>query len=63
MADAGVGPRPDTVEALAVQVQAAAILLDRGWGKPTQPIGGDPDSPIIVEIMGRRDGRQLYRSL
>ena len=37
----------------AVQVQAAAILLDRGWGKPTQPVSSDPDGPLIVEIIQR----------
>lgn len=31
----------------AARVNAAQALLDRGWGKPTQPIGGDDDaSPI-----------------
>jgi hypothetical protein len=37
----------------AVQVQAAAILLDRGWGKPTQPVASDPDGPLIVEVIHR----------
>lgn len=26
---------------------AATDLLDRGWGKPTQPIAGDPDMPPV----------------
>ena len=37
----------------AVQVQAAAILLDRGWGKAVQPVSSDPDGPLIVEIIQR----------
>lgn len=32
-------------------VSAATALLDRGWGKPTQPVSGDDDAaPIIHEI-------------
>jgi len=26
---------------------AATDLLDRGWGKPTQPLAGDPDMPPV----------------
>ena len=37
----------------AVQVQAAQILLDRGWGKPAQVHTGDENEPIIVEIIQR----------
>lgn len=32
----------------AARISAATALLDRGWGKPTQPIGGDEDSPLKV---------------
>ncbi len=33
----------------AARVAAANSLLDRGWGKPTQPLSGDPDgAPLIV---------------
>jgi hypothetical protein len=44
----------------AVQVQAAQILLDRGWGKPSQPIDGDGEGgPIVVEIVYRtREGKK-----
>jgi hypothetical protein len=28
-------------------IAAASALLDRGWGKPTQPIAGDDDMPAI----------------
>ena len=41
----------------AARVAAATSLLDRGWGKPTQPVGGDPDNPLrmvsIIELVGR----------
>ena len=30
----------------AAQVQAAKELLDRGYGKPTQYIGGDEENPL-----------------
>jgi hypothetical protein len=33
----------------AAKVQAATAMLDRGWGKPTQPIAGDDEhDPITV---------------
>ena len=28
-------------------IAAASALLDRGWGRPTQPIAGDDDMPAI----------------
>jgi len=31
----------------AARVAAANSLLDRGWGKPTQPISGDDDAPAL----------------
>jgi hypothetical protein len=30
-----------------VQLMAANALLDRGWGKPTQPTAGDDDAPPV----------------
>lgn len=30
----------------AARVSAAQALLDRGWGKPTQFIGGDVENPL-----------------
>jgi hypothetical protein len=30
------------------QLLAANSLLDRGWGKPTQAITGDPEGPPII---------------
>ena len=35
------------------RVKAAEILLDRGWGRPVQPVASDPDGPLIVEIIQR----------
>ncbi len=32
------------------RVQAATVLLERGWGKPTQPIAGDETAPLIMRI-------------
>ncbi len=41
----------------AAQVAAAKELLDRGYGKSTQPISGDEDGPPIpVEVIWRRAG-------
>lgn len=31
----------------AARVSAAGHILDRGWGKPTQPHSGDEDGPPI----------------
>jgi hypothetical protein len=31
----------------SAKVSAAEKLMDRGWGKPTQPISGDEDGPPI----------------
>ena len=30
----------------AARVSAASALLDRGWGKPSQPIAGDDEAPL-----------------
>lgn len=49
----------------AARVSAATSLLDRGWGKPTQPIAGDDDADairldlirrVIVKPTGHSDG-------
>jgi hypothetical protein len=32
----------------AARVSAAQVLLDRGWGKATQPISGDEDNPLRI---------------
>lgn len=35
----------------AARVAAAQALLDRGWGKPTQPIAGEDGQPLRVVSM------------
>lgn len=35
----------------AARVSAAQALLDRGWGKPTQPIAGDDAADAIRMIV------------
>jgi hypothetical protein len=35
----------------SARVAAAVALLDRGWGRPTQPLAGDAEEPPIgIEI-------------
>ncbi|MFC0304408.1 DUF5681 domain-containing protein [Rhizorhabdus histidinilytica] len=39
----------------AAIVAASTALLDRGWGKPTQPISGDDEAPPIrnkIDVSG-----------
>ena len=43
---AGIMNQPSSPE--SARVAAANSLLDRGWGKPTQPIAGDDDAPAIA---------------
>ena len=42
----------------SARVAASVAILDRGWGKPTQPISGDEDGPPIkitqIELIGVR---------
>lgn len=38
---AGIMNQPDAPA--AARVSAASAILDRGWGKPTQLVAGDPD--------------------
>ena len=36
----------------AARVAAAQAILDRGWGKPSQPIDGDGEGgPLVVKIV------------
>lgn len=32
----------------AARIAAANSLLERGWGKPTQPISGDEENPLRI---------------
>jgi hypothetical protein len=34
----------------AARVSAAQALLDRGWGKPSQPLENGEDGPLVVVI-------------
>jgi hypothetical protein len=34
-------------------IAAANSILDRGWGKPTQPIAGDDDAPPVMVVDAR----------
>lgn len=34
---------------------AAALLLDRGWGKPKQTIAGDSNQPLVVDFRWQGD--------
>lgn len=57
---AGIMNRPDAQD--SARVAAAKELLDRGWGKATQPISGDEDGPPIkftrIELIGVRPADQ-----
>ena len=36
----------------SARVSAAAAILDRGWGRPSQPLTGeDGEGPIVVQII------------
>jgi hypothetical protein len=37
----------------SARVQAASVLLDRAWGRAVQPVSGDSDTPLVVEIVQR----------
>lgn len=40
----------------AARVRAAEALLDRGWGKPTQPVSGDEEmGPLIISWQKPKD--------
>lgn len=41
---AGIMNKTDAPD--AARVSAANSLLDRGWGKPAQPISGDEENPL-----------------
>lgn len=51
----------------AARVTAASALLDRGWGKPTQPIAGDDEAApirqrierVIIDGLANRDATEV----
>lgn len=44
----GIARQPDAPP--AARVAASEALLNRGWGKPSQPISDDPDNPIAQRL-------------
>ena len=46
-----------TLKSSKHSVPAAIALLDRGWGKPTQPIEGDLGFSGLLEVLERRRKR------
>lgn len=46
---AGIMRQPDAPA--AARVSAATAILDRGWGKPTQPLSGDDQADAIRMIV------------
>lgn len=54
-----VGVLEDKKAPAAARVSAAVALLDRGWGKPVQPIDGDGEGGtigIVFKTVYERDG-------
>jgi hypothetical protein len=49
---AGLGAPGAMAENEATQVMALRELLDRGYGKATTVLGGDPDNPVTYVIRG-----------
>jgi len=41
------------------RIAAANALLDRGWGRPTQPLAGDADNPLVVNITEEERRREV----
>jgi hypothetical protein len=38
-------------QAIKGNPRAAALIADRGWGKPMQPVGGESGGPITIRIV------------
>ncbi len=32
------------------RLSALEMLLDRGWGKPSQVVAGDPENPLAMKV-------------
>jgi hypothetical protein len=43
------------------RISAANALLDRGWGRPTQPLAGDPEEPPIGIELSAEERRRRAR--
>lgn len=44
----GIMNQPEAPQ--AARVSAANSILDRGWGKPAQPLTGDDEGPIQLTV-------------
>ena len=43
-----------------VRLEAAGMILDRGWGKARQVVSGDPENPIRIEaLLANVSGEEL----
>jgi hypothetical protein len=44
----------DVAAPASARVAASEAILNRGWGRPTQPIGGDAEvGPIVISWKGK----------
>ena len=51
----------DSKSPAAARVRAAECLLDRGWGRPTQPLAGDAEEPPVGIEISREELREQAR--
>ena len=40
------------------RIRAADILLDRGWGKPSQPLAEESDKKVRITLRQITEGRR-----
>jgi hypothetical protein len=53
-----VGIAAEPTAPAAARVSAAEALLNRGWGKPAQPLTGEDGGPILIQtLLESLDGR------
>jgi len=45
----------------SAKVAAATAILDRGWGRPTQPVSGDDEMPPIGVSVAEREAEVARR--
>ena len=54
----------ENTEQQSVQLSAANSLLDRGWGRPTQPLAADTEGPPVGIAISREElAEQTLREL
>ncbi len=48
-----------------IRLAAATVLIERGFGKPVQPIAGDPDNPLtlryVIEMPPAIENKEEWR--